>query len=55
MRMSDDWQGFMGKLDEFYPKVGDTLQLPLRGGVARISGPEETPPNGSAATIRRRV
>jgi hypothetical protein len=25
--------------DEFYPKVGDNLQLSLRGGVARLTGP----------------
>jgi hypothetical protein len=41
MRMSDDWQGFMRKLDEFYPKVGDTLQLPFRGGVARLPAPDK--------------
>jgi hypothetical protein len=56
MRMSDDWQTFMGKLDEFYPKVGDTLQLPLRGGIARISGPKETPPTDASfpPNIKRR-
>ncbi len=25
----------MGKLDGLYPQVGDALQLPLRGGMAR--------------------
>lgn len=35
MRMSPDWATFKQKLDEFYPKVGDTLQLPLSGGSAK--------------------
>jgi hypothetical protein len=52
--MSDDWQGFMSKLDEFYPKVGDTLQLPLRGGVARLPAPDSPTPDGDKP-IRRRV
>jgi len=38
---NDDWQGFIRKLDEFYPKVGDTLQLPLHGGVARLPAPDK--------------
>ncbi len=33
MRMSDTWADFMVRLDEFYPKAGETLQLPLRGGL----------------------
>ena len=41
MRMSDSWVAFMSKLDEFYPRVGDTLQLPLRGGVAQLPAPSD--------------
>jgi hypothetical protein len=29
MRMSKDWHSFMDRLDEFYPKLGSTLKLPL--------------------------
>jgi P63C domain len=47
MRMSDDWAGFMERLDEYYPRVGDTLRLPFRGDVARISGPSDPTSNGN--------
>jgi hypothetical protein len=46
MRISDNWTSFMEKMDEFYPKLGDTLRLPLRGGALRITGPEDTNPDG---------
>lgn len=39
MRMSDNWAAFMLRMDEYYPKLGDTLQLPLRGGVAQLPSP----------------
>ncbi len=29
MRMSNDWNSFMDRLDEFYPKLGSTFKLPL--------------------------
>jgi len=36
----------LGKLDEFYPKVEVTsYRLPLRGGVARASAPDDRAPN----------
>lgn len=39
MRMSTDWQSFKIKLDEYYPRYGDTLQLPLDGGTYRLPPP----------------
>ncbi|HTK34609.1 MAG TPA: P63C domain-containing protein [Caulobacteraceae bacterium] len=39
MRMSTNWAEFKLKLDEYYPRYGDTLQLPLEGGVYRLPGP----------------
>ena len=29
MRLSSDWQDFMGKLDRIHPRVGDTIQIPF--------------------------
>jgi hypothetical protein len=40
MRMSPNWAAFKEKLDEFYPKVGDTLQLPFNGGLYRLPSAE---------------
>ena len=40
MRMSTDWPSFKLKLDEYYPRFGDTLQLPLEGGSYRLPGPK---------------
>lgn len=40
MRMSTDWQSFKQKLDEYYPRFGDTLQLPLEGGSYRLPAPK---------------
>lgn len=34
MRMSVTWQEFRQKLDEYYPRYNETLQLPLDGGAA---------------------
>jgi hypothetical protein len=46
---------FMEKMDEFYPKLGDTLRLPLRGGALRLAGPDDANPDGTPKpTIRRR-
>lgn len=36
MRMSSDWAAFKIKLDEYYPKFGDTMQLPFEGGTYRL-------------------
>lgn len=36
MRMSTSWSEFKLKLDEYYPKYGDTIQLPFDGGVYRL-------------------
>lgn len=33
MRMSADWQEFRVKLEEYYPKFGETMQLPFESGV----------------------
>lgn len=40
MRMSTDWPSFKHKLDEYYPRFGDTLQLPLEGGSYRLPAPK---------------
>lgn len=40
MRMSETWAEFVSKMDEYYPKFGDTLQLPLRGGAAQLAAPK---------------
>lgn len=40
MRMSADWSEFKIKLDEYYPRYGDTLQLPFEGGIYRLSPPK---------------
>lgn len=39
MRMSKDWGEFRLRLDEYYPKYGDTMQLPLAGGSYRLPPP----------------
>lgn len=36
MRMSSDWASFKVKLDEYYPRFGDTMQLPFEGGAYRL-------------------
>lgn len=36
MRMSTSWSEFKLKLDEYYPKYGDTIQLPFDGGVYQL-------------------
>lgn len=36
MRLSRDWKDFMLKLDEIYPRFGDTLQLPFEQGIGRL-------------------
>lgn len=36
MRMSKTWGEFKLKLDEYYPKYGDTIQLPFDGGVYQL-------------------
>lgn len=41
MRMSGTWQDFMVKLDEFYPRFNDTLQLPFGAGEYRLPAPKE--------------
>lgn len=43
MRMSATWPEFMVKLDEYYPRFGETMSLPLSGGVYRLGPPK---PNG---------
>lgn len=41
MRMSTKWDEFKVKLDEFYPRYGDTLQLPFHGaGEYRLPAPK---------------
>jgi hypothetical protein len=42
-----DWQGFTRELDELYAKIGDTMQLPLRGGVARLPAGQSGPDSGT--------
>ncbi len=39
MRMSKTWDEFKTRLDEFYPRFGDTLQLPFNGGVYSLPPP----------------
>lgn len=40
MRMSSTWQEFKTKLDEFYPKFGETMQLPFQAGIYRLPAPK---------------
>jgi P63C domain len=40
MRMSTDWAEFRLKLEEYYPKFGDTLQLPFDSGVYYLPAPK---------------
>lgn len=40
MRMSKTWDEFRIKLDEFYPRYDDTLQLPFHGGEYRLPAPK---------------
>lgn len=41
MKQSDDWKSFKTKLDEFFPKFGDTLQLPFsQGNVFKLPKPD---------------
>ncbi|GGN51355.1 hypothetical protein GCM10011349_23860 [Novosphingobium indicum] len=40
MRMSKSWDEFKLKLNEYYPKYGDTMQLPLSGGSYRLPSPD---------------
>jgi len=32
MRQSQDWKNFKVVLNEYYPKFGETMELPLSGG-----------------------
>lgn len=41
MRMSPNWDEFKLKLDEFYPRYDDTLQLPFSGGEYRLPRPKQ--------------
>lgn len=40
MRMSSNWGEFKQKLDEYYPRYGDTMQLPLSGGIYHLPPPD---------------
>jgi hypothetical protein len=42
MRMSEKWTEFKIKLDQYYPRYGDTLQLPLEGGAYRLPRTKES-------------
>jgi hypothetical protein len=39
MRMSTTWDDFKIKLDEYYPRFNDTMQLPFNTGVYRLPSP----------------
>jgi hypothetical protein len=39
MRMSKTWDEFRVKLDEFYPRFNETMQLPFHTGVYRLDPP----------------
>jgi P63C domain len=39
MRMSKDWGDFKIKLDEYYPRFNDTMQLPFNGGTYHLPKP----------------
>jgi hypothetical protein len=41
MRMSKTWDEFKLKLEEFYPKFGDTMQLPFNGGFYNLPSPQK--------------
>ena len=47
MRMSTTWPEFQLKMDEYYPRFDDTLQLPFDTGVYRLPAPSK--PSGSSA------
>jgi hypothetical protein len=40
MRMSATWDEFKVKLDEWYPRFDDTMQLPFSGGVFALPAPK---------------
>jgi hypothetical protein len=40
MRMSADWADFKSKLDEYYPRFNETMQLPFQSGVYRLPAPK---------------
>lgn len=39
MRMSSNWQDFVHRLDEYYPRFGDTMQLPFRDSGGALPPP----------------
>jgi hypothetical protein len=41
MRMSTTWPEFMVKLNEFYPRFDETLQLPFNSGEYRLPAPDK--------------
>lgn len=41
MRMSSTWQDFKEKLDEYYPRFDETLQLPFHTGIYHLTAPKE--------------
>jgi hypothetical protein len=42
MRMSATWDEFKGKLDQWYPRYDDTLQLPFSSGVYSLPSPSKS-------------
>jgi P63C domain-containing protein len=44
MRMSSTWDEFKLKLDEFYPRYDETMQLPFNSGVYRLPSPKDVTP-----------
>ena len=40
MRMSSTWADFKMKLDEYYPRFGETMQLPFERGVYHLPAPK---------------
>jgi hypothetical protein len=45
MRMSTTWDEFKSKLDEWYPRFEDTLQLPFSSGVYALPAPPKASTN----------
>ena len=45
-RGQSGWKGASTqKLDEYYPRQGDTLELPFKGGVAELPMPNDEAAN----------
>ena len=44
MTQSPDWQHFKVLLDQYYPRFGDTMQLPLGHNIYALPRPSQNDP-----------